>query len=221
MFRVTDVGELMTAVEAIPLFPLPGTVFVPHTMLSLHVFEPRYRDLVDDVMKGSKFLAVPRLRPGWEQNYELAPDIFSVAGFGKIVRYEPFPDGRANIVIVGLGRIKVRQELGADALYRVAEGVLLGDDLPNQGMSSIDAQVGRLRMMFAQILGGRPDLADRLTPLLRNEVTSIPLIDGMAHVLLPDVDARQRYIEIDGVEERIEMVETLLAGAIVNAVSHA
>ena len=221
MLRVADIGEMMTAVEAIPLFPLPGTVFIPHTMLSLHVFEPRYRDLVDDVMKGSRFLAVPRLRPGWERNYELAPDIFSVAGFGKIVRYEPFPDGRANIVIMGLGRIKVRQELGADALYRVAEGVLLGDEMPQQGMSSIDAQVGRLRMMFAQILGGRPDLADRLTPLLRNEVTSIPLINAMSHLILPDVDARQRYIEIDRVEARIEMVESMLAGAIVAAVSHA
>ena len=221
MLKVADTGELMTAVEAIPLFPLPGTVFIPHTMLSLHVFEPRYRDLVDDVVKGSRFIAVPRLRPGWERNYELAPEIFSVAGFGKIVRYEPFPDGRANIVIMGLGRMKVRTELGADALYRVAEGILLGDELPQQGMSSIDAQVGRLRMMFAQILGGHPDLADRLTPLLASEVTSIPLIDAMSHLILPDVDSRQRYLEIDRVEARIEMVESLLAGALVSVVSHA
>ena len=75
--------------------------------------------------------------------------------------------------------------------------------------------------MFAQILGGRPDLADRLSPLLRNEVTSIPLIDAMSHLILPDVDSRQRYLEIDRVEARIEMVESLLAGVIVSAVSHA
>ena len=41
MIKVADMGELMTAVEAIPLFPLPGTVFIPHTMLPLHVFEAR------------------------------------------------------------------------------------------------------------------------------------------------------------------------------------
>ena len=48
MVKIADIGELMTAVEAIPLFPLPGTVFIPHTMLPLHVFEARYRALVFD-----------------------------------------------------------------------------------------------------------------------------------------------------------------------------
>ena len=48
-----DTKELMTAVESMPLFPLPGTVFIPHTLLPLHVFEPRYRDLVDDAMRAS------------------------------------------------------------------------------------------------------------------------------------------------------------------------
>ena len=67
MIKIADMGEMMTAVEAIPLFPLPGTVFIPHTMLPLHVFEERYRDLVDDVIKGNGYLAVPRLKPGWEK----------------------------------------------------------------------------------------------------------------------------------------------------------
>ena len=59
MIKIADMGELMTAVEAIPLFPLPGTVLIPHTMLPLHVFEERYRDMVDDAMKGNRYIAVP------------------------------------------------------------------------------------------------------------------------------------------------------------------
>jgi Lon protease-like protein len=221
MIKVADMGELMTAVEAIPLFPLPGTVFIPHTMLPLHVFEARYRDLIGDVMESNRYLAVPRLKPGWERGYEGRPAVYSHAGFGKIVRYDPLPDGRANIVILGLGRIKIREELPRDKLYRVAEGELLGDVLPEGGQASVEAAIRRLRMMLAQIVGGRPQLAERVSPLLNVEMGAVPFVNGLSHLLLPNVDARQSYIELQQVDKRLEVVETLLAGALADAVAHA
>ena len=221
MIKVADMGELMTAVEAIPLFPLPGTVFIPHTMLPLHVFEERYRDMVDDAIKGAGYLAVPRLKPGWEKGYEGRPPVFDTAGFGKIVRYDPLPDGRANIVILGLGRIHIREEIPQDCLYRVAEGSLLTDEFPEGGRTTLDSQVRRLRMMLAQVAAGRPQLVERVQPLINPEMGSIPFLNALAHLILPDVDARQRFLEISRVTDRVEMVETLLAGALVEAVAHA
>ena len=144
MIKVADEKELLTAVESIPLFPLPGMVFIPYTVLPLHVFEPRYRDLVDDAMAGNKYLAVPRLQPGWESNYESSPDVFPVMGFGKIIRYEPLADGRANIVLLGLGRLRLRHETKPDCLYRVVEGSLLTDDVPAGGVQSLSGRVARL-----------------------------------------------------------------------------
>ncbi len=221
MIKVADMGELMTAVEAIPLFPLPGTVFIPHTMLPLHVFEARYRDLVEDAMKGNGFLAVPRLKPGWEKGYEGRPAVFETTGFGKIVRCDRLPDGRANIVILGVGRLKIREEIPRDAIYRVAEGAFLTDELPEGGQPMLDAQVKRLRMMLAQIAGGRPHLVERVAPLMSHDMGSVPFLNGLAHLILPDVDARQRFIELSRVTDRIETVETLLAGALAGAVAHA
>ena len=221
MIKVADIGELMTAVEAIPLFPLPGTVFIPHTMLPLHVFEERYRDLIDDAMKANGYLAVPRLKPGWEKGYEGRPPVFETAGFGKIVRYDPLPDGRANIVILGLGRMQIREEIPREALYRVAEGALLSDEFPEGGSAAVESQTRRLRMMLAQIAGGRPHLAERVAPLMSHEMSSVPFLNALAHLVLPDVDARQRFIEICRVTDRIETVETILAGALVDAVAHA
>ena len=221
MIKVADAGELMAAVESIPLFPLPGTVFIPHTMLPLHVFEPRYRDLVGDSVAGNGYLAVPRLRPGWEKGYEGAPPVFEHAGFGKIVRYDPLPDGRANIVVLGLGRIKIRAEITSDKLYRVGEGELLSDLFPEDGRASIEAAVRRMRMMLAQVVSGRPQLAERVGPLLNPEMGSVPFVNGLAHLLLPNVDERQAYLEVHRVDHRIEVVETLLAGALVDAVAHA
>ncbi len=221
MIKIADEKELLTAVESIPLFPLPGMVFIPYTILPLHVFEPRYRDLVDDAMQANRYLAVPRLQPGWENNYEASPAVFQVAGFGKILRYDPLPDGRANIVLLGLGRVRIRSELQPDSLYRVAEGSLLSDALPTGGLAGISGRIERLRMMLAQIVGGRPELAERVEPLLHKEMDLIPFVNSLAHLVLPDVDARQRYLEIDQVEERIEVVEILLAGALTHAVAQA
>lgn len=220
MIKIADMGELMTAVEAIPLFPLPGTVLIPHTMLPLHVFEERYRDMIDDAMDSNRYIAVPRLRPGWEQGYEGRPAVYETAGFGKIVRYDPLPDGRANIVILGLGRIGIRDELERDVLYRVAEGVLLSDEC-NSNVSAFEGQIRRLRMMLAQIAGGRPQLVERVAPLMSQEMGAVPFVNALAHLVLPNVDARQRYLEIHSVSERVEVVETLLAGALVDAVAHA
>ena len=221
MIKVADRGELMTAVEALPLFPLPGTVFIPHTMLPLHVFEARYRDLIGDVMEGNGYLAVPRLKPGWEQGYDGCPPVYTHAGFGKIVRYDPMPDGRANIVILGLGRVKIREELPQDKLYRVAHGELLGDEFPTSGRAGVEASVRRLRIMLAQGVRGRPQLVERVGPLLSAEMGEVPFVNGLSHLLLPDVDARQAYIELPRVDQRIEIVETLLAGALADAVAQA
>ena len=221
MIKVADEKELLTAVEAIPLFPLPGMVFIPYTVLPLHVFEPRYRDLVDDAMAGDRYLAVPRLKPGWENSYEASPAVFPVAGFGKILRYEPLADGRANIVLLGLGRIRIRNEMLPDRLYRIAEGSLLPDELPLRGVSAIKARVTRLRMMLAQIVGSRPELAERIGPMLHKEMDEVPFVNSLAHLVLPDVDARQNYLEVSCVEDRIELVETLLAGAVTSMVAQA
>jgi len=221
VIKVADMGELMTAVEAMPLFPLPGAVFIPHTMLPLHVFEERYRDMVDDAIKGNGYLAVPRLKPGWEKGYEGRPPVFETAGFGKIVRYDPLPDGRANIVILGLGRIHIREEISRDTLYRVAEGSLLSDEFPDGGRPTLDSHVRRLRMMLAQIAAGRPQLAERVEPLMSPEIGTVPFLNALAHLILPDVDARQQFIELSRVTDRLEIVETLLAGALIDAVAHA
>jgi hypothetical protein len=221
MMKVADTNELLTAVESIPLFPLPGAVFIPHTLMPLHVFEERYRNLVNDAIQHDGFLAVPRLRPGWESNYDEQPPIYSVAGFGKIIRHELMADGRANIVILGLGRIRIRSELPTDSLYRIAEGLLISDVFPQRGESELMAHIRRLRMMVVQVCASRPQWAERVEPLLNNQTDPVAFVNALAHLTLPDVDARQHYLELDGVLERISTVESVLAGALTSSVVHA
>ena len=60
----------------LPLFPLPNIVFFPHTRLPLHVFEPRYRQLVQDAVEGDERFGIVLLRPGWETDYFGAPPVY-------------------------------------------------------------------------------------------------------------------------------------------------
>ncbi|MEC8423275.1 MAG: LON peptidase substrate-binding domain-containing protein, partial [Myxococcota bacterium] len=110
---------LEAACAALPLFPLPGMVFLPYTLLPLHVFEPRYRSLVADAVAGSGVLAVPQMLSS-EQERAGLPPVSAVVGVGRIVRHQTMPDGRSNIVLAGIGRARIRREIAADSPYRIA-----------------------------------------------------------------------------------------------------
>src|SRR3972149_744854 len=122
----------------LPIFPLPELTFFPHTLLPLHIFETRYRQMVTDLLAGSKRLAVVGFKPEWETNYEGKPAIYSVAGVGVIFQWERLPAGRYNIVLQGTHRVQIVQELSTDTLYRLVNAEVLEDELPT------DAERARL-----------------------------------------------------------------------------
>lgn len=99
----------------IPIFPLPGAFLFPHQMMPLHVFEPRYRQMVTDLLDGPGRLVIGTLRG--DGTAERPPAVLPVAGLGEIVRHEKTPDGRYQILVLGLARVRVR-EAPSDRLYR-------------------------------------------------------------------------------------------------------
>jgi Lon protease-like protein len=126
------------------------------------VFEPRYRSLVEDALATGSLVAVPRLRPGYERNYHGAPPVFEVCGVGRLVQHEALPDGRYNVLLRGLGRIRLLEE--TESLpYRVARAELLSD-VPASTLSthqSLRAEVERLtRRQLWQLDGVDRALAD-------------------------------------------------------------
>jgi len=103
----------------VPLFPLPGVVLLPGTLLPLHIFEPRYRSMVADALRGDSTIAMAMLKPGWESEEEPLP-IHTMGGAGEIVESEELPDGRYNIVLEGQFRYRILKETGTEP-YRVAQ----------------------------------------------------------------------------------------------------
>ena len=102
----------------LPLFPLPGVVLLPGTLLPLHIFEPRYRAMVSDALEGDRMIGMVLLKPGWEQASEPTP-IYPIGGAGEIVESEDLEGGRYNILLEGRFRYRILDE-AAGSPYRLA-----------------------------------------------------------------------------------------------------
>ena len=103
----------------IPLFPLPNVVLFPGVFLPLHIFEERYRALTRDALAGDRIIGMTLLRPGFEGDYDGRPPIYPVGCAGVISHSDRLPDGRYNIVLHGLSKFRIVEEM-TDGEYRRA-----------------------------------------------------------------------------------------------------
>src|SRR5690348_12988240 len=96
--------------DLLPLFPLPNVVLFPGVSLPLHIFEPRYREMVADALSGDRLIGMVLLRPGFEATDDAHPPIYPLGCSGVITHVEELPDGRYNIVLRGIDRFRVVSE---------------------------------------------------------------------------------------------------------------
>src|SRR5215468_1542148 len=101
----------------VPMFPLPGVFLFPGQLLPLHIFEPRYREMIGDLLDGPGRLVMGTVLPDHESELPGAPPMYPTAGLGEIGRHEHLADGRFNILLVGLSRVSIR-EVESERLYR-------------------------------------------------------------------------------------------------------
>lgn len=144
-----DLAALANFDGRVRLFPLPNLVLFPHVVQGLHIFEPRYRQLMADSLLTDDTFALALLQPGWEEEYDGRPPIEPVACLGRIGWHEKLTDGRYNLRLRGLSRVRLVEELPTDRQYRVARAELIPDVSP--------ADLGRLKRL-------RKSLADAVIP---------------------------------------------------------
>jgi Lon protease-like protein len=125
-----DQSALAAFPGEVRLFPLPNLVLFPHVVQGLHIFEPRYRQLITDALAGDRLIGLVLLQSGWEEEYDETPPIEEVACLGRIGQYEKMPDGRFNLRLRGLARVGLTEELPTDRLYRMARAELIPDVCP-------------------------------------------------------------------------------------------
>jgi Lon protease-like protein len=179
--------------SALPIFPLPNCVLLPGGLLPLHVFEPRYRELTRDCLAGNHYMAVARLRPGYQTGYYGRPPVYDRCGVGKIICSEELPDGRFALLLRGVARVEIARELPADRAYRLVEAQLLRDATCDR------AEAGETHKRLISLCDRLAEVLDQGGPQLRDLVRTFDdpgsCADAIAAALVMDADARQELLE--------------------------
>jgi ATP-dependent Lon protease len=210
---VSDDAQLTTALEAMAVFPLPGVVLFPGALLPLHVFEPRYRALLADVLATNRHMALAFVRmedgvPDLAEN----PRFERVAGVGFVVEHSALPDGRSNIVLQGRARVAL-EELPFVSPYRRAHARVLAER-PTP-VSAVDRTALHAA---ATALASASRRADRKTDFaLPPGIGAGAAADLCAHQLIVDPAMRQRILEELDVAARVRLVTAALAEQLVRA----
>lgn len=147
----------------IPLFPLPNVVFFPQTHLPLHIFEPRYRQMVADALDTHRFIGIVLLKEGWERDYDGHPPVHSVGCVGKIAHCQPKEDGRYDIVLYGLSRFEIIDEI-RERTYRQGNVRYISPPRSTPLPSTIREEVLRVISTFMQ----RPDIGKEAYTIVEN-----------------------------------------------------
>jgi Lon protease-like protein len=100
----------VTLPAEIPIFPLPEVVLFPGNARPLVIFEPRYREMVADALKGERVIGMVLLQPGYEKDYDGRPPVYGIGCAGTIADYQQLPDGRYLILLRGLTTFRILSE---------------------------------------------------------------------------------------------------------------
>jgi Lon protease-like protein len=176
--------------DLLPLFPLPTVVLFPNVFLPLHIFEPRYREMVGDALKNDRMIGMVLLRQGWQREYEGRPAVYPVGCSGVITHADKLEDGRYNIVLRGMERFRIVEE--DDRLsYRRA----VVEQLPDEACCAEDKTAIRTQ---------RAKLDALLAPAIERSLADI---SGEARIpaAMPDedlVNALAQYLDLEPLEKQ-------------------
>jgi Lon protease-like protein len=192
--RKIDPLKLAEACASLPLFPLPGMALMPGSLLPLHVFEPRYRQLVEDCLAGERPFCVPQVRGDDSRDGHGRPAILPYAAVGRIAAHQQLEDGRYNILVQPLARIRILEEPLSDAPYRVARAAVL-QDLPADP-ETLTRAGEELRTLLAPLLARLGPPAAGMARALQ-ALPAERLADAVAAVALRSEEARQGFLAQD------------------------
>ena len=188
----------MTRLLRVPIFPLAGALLFPRTQLPLHIFEPRYRDMVRDALAGEELIAMVQPR-----DHKDPPGLFEVGCLGTLASCEELEDGRFNIVLQGLGRFRIQSEAQSRTPYRIADidRSAFDDDLEPEPLASIQrADVERESRRYADALGYSVDWES--VSRLDDEM----LVNGIAQIAPLDVGSKQALLEATDLADRADLL---------------
>ena len=184
------------------LFPLPNLVLFPQVVQPLHIFEPRYCEMLKDAMEHDRLIAMAVLEKGWENQYLKQPAISSTLCVGKIVSHSPTDDGRHNILLVGMKRATIIEELKAERTFRMAKVAIHDDCYPPEDAAERPALVHRLQELFSHFVPEGLAAQESFKQLVGKQLPLGMLTDTITYALNLPIAIKQQLLAEQNVDIR-------------------
>jgi len=134
--------------DTIPIFPLEEPTLFPGMTAPLHIFEPRYRAMIADALKGNRIVGMTTLRPGFEKDYDRSPSIFPIGCAGVIEDVEQLANGEYNITLRAIAKFRVTRE-EASKPYRIAHVTVIAEPLADSDKPALHTQRQHIEQIVA------------------------------------------------------------------------
>ena len=186
--------------KRISLFPIAGAILLPGMQLPLHIFEPRYRSLIGDSLARDRLIGV--IQPSSDGK---RPDLFAIGCLGRIEDVEALEDGRYNIVLQGLQRFTIVNELDVKTPFRQAEAELWEEDELGEALSI--AERAALEMESRRFADSQGYAVDWNSV---SQLDDFSLVNAIAQIAPFDTAAKQALLEARGLSVRSELIIQLM-----------
>jgi Lon protease-like protein len=204
--------------DLLPIFPLPNVVLFPNVFLPLHIFEPRYREMVADSLDSDRMIGMVLLKPGWEHDYEGRPRVYPVGCSGVITHVDRQTDGRYNIVLRGVERFRVVEEEHSRSYRRALVEPVVEPALGPEDRAVLRRQRSKLETLVAPAIerqlepsgGMSSDARTAADPMIPSGMADEDLVNALAQYLDLEPVEKQALLERHCLRARAESLVELL-----------
>jgi hypothetical protein len=190
--------------DELSIFPLPNVTLFPGALLPLHIFEPRYREMLRDALSRRRVLAIARLKPGFEQDYEGRPPVFDICGVGGVESWSERDDGRFDVALRGLARARIVSELPPLRAFRQVRAERIRE--PAVDPALVAAWQMKLGSLWERLAPHLPEQVRDLKALTRGTDDVSAYADRLAASMVADPEASQQLLAEADPAERLRLL---------------
>lgn len=196
------------------LFPLPNMVLFPHVVQALHIFEPRYCEMLSEALESDHLITMALLNSGWEHSYQGKPSLSSTVCIGRIISHTPTDDGRHNILLAGIRRASIVQEINNGTLFRQAEVKILEDVTPIEFSEKASEHRKALMNVFKSVIPQDAAQSKTFNDLLSQQLPLSILTDIIGYAANLPTPFKQKLLAEVNVQVRFELLMQQLGPAV-------
>jgi Lon protease-like protein len=188
--------------DHLPVMPLPGALLFPHALLPLHIFEPRYQEMLEWALRGQRMFSVALLKPQ-RTDWGSQADFFHVAGVGLIRACVGRGDGTSNLILQGLQRVRFTS-FAQETPFPIAEI----EALESQSTESVEADAlgAKAVELYSKLKTAGRQLPEKVDKYLSGLDDMEMLADLMAATFITDPQRKQQLLEELSLTQRLRLV---------------